>query len=202
MAYFAVGQPIGPDPYSGELLIRTAGNPRGAAAEIRNAVHEIDSKLPIEKVTTLGKQVDDSFRPAKNLTTFCGFFGLLALLLASIGLYGTMAYAVARRTREIGIRMALGAERGNVLWMVLRESASLVLFGLILGAPLAMAGAGWLKSFLFDLPTVDLTGIGAAIVLLTAASAIAAYLPARRATQSRSYGRPEVRVARHDHQPP
>ncbi|MGA8593972.1 MAG: ABC transporter permease [Bryobacteraceae bacterium] len=183
MAYFAVGQPIGPDPYSGELLIRTAGNPSGAAAEIRNAVHEIDSRLPIEKVTTLGKQVDDSFRPAKNLTTFCGFFGLLALLLASIGLYGTMAYAVARRTNEIGIRMALGAERGNVLWMVLRESAAFVLLGLLLGAPLAMAGARWLKSFLFDLPTVDMTGISAAIVLLVAASAIAAYLPARRATR-------------------
>jgi predicted permease len=183
MAYFAIGQPIGPDPYSGELLIRTAGNPSGAAAEIRQAVHEIDSKLPIDGAKTLSKQVNDSFRPAKNLTTFCGFFGLLALLLASIGLYGTMAYSVGRRTNEIGIRMALGAQHGNVLWMVLRESALLVLFGLILSAPLAIAGARWMRSFLFDLPTVDLTGIGAAIALLAAASTIAAYLPARRATR-------------------
>jgi predicted permease len=183
MAYFSVWQPGGWDPYSGELLIRTAGNPSGAAAEVRQALHEIDSKLPIVKVTTLGKQVDDSFRPAKTMTTFCGLFGLLALLLASIGLYGTMAYSVARRTNEIGIRMALGAERGNVLWMVLRESAVLIVLGLLLGAPLAMAGGRWIKSFLFGLPPVDLTGIGAAVVLMAAASAIAAYLPARRATR-------------------
>ena len=117
------------------------------------------------------------------MATLCGVFALLALLLASIGLYGTMAYAVARRTNEIGIRMALGAARGDVLWMILRQSVILIAAGLALGLPLAVASTRWIKSYLFGIPAMDAVGIGAAIALLVGVSMLAGYVPARRATK-------------------
>ena len=117
------------------------------------------------------------------ITNLCSFFGLLALLLASIGLYGTIAYSVVRRTNEIGIRMALGAQRPQVLWMVLREAVTLVVLGLTFGLPMAMGATRWIKSFLFGTPPVDLAGISAAIAVMAAVSALASFLPARRATK-------------------
>jgi ABC-type antimicrobial peptide transport system permease subunit len=111
-----------------------------------------------------------------------GFFATLALLLASIGLYGLMSYAVTRRTREIGIRVALGAQRENVLWIVLRETLALAIIGLAIGIPCAIAACRLISSMLFGLSPSDLPTITAVSVLLLLVALFAGYLPARRAS--------------------
>jgi predicted permease len=183
MAYFSAWQSGGWEAYVGELLIRTSHDASGAATEVRQAIHQLDSRLPIINVTTLREQVDGSLYQERMITHLCSFFGLLALLLASIGLYGTIAYSVMRRTNEIGIRRALGAQRPHVLWMVLREAVALVILGLTFGLPLALGATRWIKRFLFGTPPVDLAGIGAALIFILAVSTLAGFLPARRATK-------------------
>ena len=110
-------------------------------------------------------------------------FGGLATLLAAIGLYGVMSYSVARRTREIGIRMALGAERSSVLWLVLREVALMVLVGVAIGVPLAVALSRIVQSQLFALSANDPIALAGAAIVLVAVALVAGYLPARRATR-------------------
>jgi len=170
------------DAYAGELMIRTSCDPSGVIAEVRRVLSETDSRLPILGVQTLREQVYESLHEERMITRSCSFFGLLALLLACVGLYGTMAYSVARRTNEIGIRMALGARRSHVLWMFLRDSVALVFMGLIFGLPLAVGATRWIKSFLYGIPSIDWVAISGTIALLIAVSALAACLPARRAT--------------------
>ena len=112
-----------------------------------------------------------------------GAFGLLALTLTCIGLYGLLAYSVAQRTKEIGIRMALGAQGARVVALVLKSGVRLVLIGIALGLPAASAASRWVESMLFGLTPNDPAAIGGAIVLLTTAAQLAAYLPARRASR-------------------
>ncbi len=169
--------------YAGVLIVRTSQDPSGAIAEVRRVISETDSQLPILGVQTLHEKIYESLDQERMITRSCSFFGLLALLLACIGLYGTMAYSVARRTNEIGIRMALGAQRSRILWLFLRDSVALVVLGLTLGLPLAMGATHWIKTLLFGLPAIDWVAISGAIVLMVAVSALAAYLPARRATK-------------------
>ncbi len=186
MAFFSLWQAGADkhlDAYAGELMIRTSQDPSGAVAEVRRALTEIDSRLPILGVQTLHEQIYESLHQERMITKSCGFFGFLALLLACIGLYGTMAYSVARRTNEIGIRMALGAQRSRILWLFLRDSVVLVVLGLTLGLPLAMGATRWIRSFLFGLPSVNWVAISGTIVVMVVVSAGAAYLPARRATK-------------------
>jgi len=186
MAFFSLWQAGADkhlDAYAGELMIRTSQDPSGAVAEVRRVLSETDSRLPILGVQTLRDQIYESLRQERMITKSCSFFGLLALLLACIGLYGTMAYSVARRTNEIGIRMALGAQRSRILWLFLRDSVALVVLGLTLGLPLAMGATRWIKTFLFGLPAIDWVAIGGTIVVMVAVSALAAYLPARQATK-------------------
>ncbi len=137
----------------------------------------------LSDVTTLDDQVDKSLYQQKMVAGLCSIFGIAALLLAAIGIYGTVAYAVARRTTEIGIRMAIGAQRKSVLWMVLRESVLLIAIGLAFGLPLALAAMRWIRSFLFDVPIADPLAISTAVVLIAIASSLAGYLPALRATK-------------------
>jgi ABC-type antimicrobial peptide transport system permease subunit len=111
-----------------------------------------------------------------------GFFAVLALLLASIGLYGLMSYAVTRRTREIGVRVAVGAQRKNVLWIVLRETLVLVMIGIAIGIPCALATTRLISSMLFGLSSTDLPTIIAVSFLLLAVALFAGYLPARKAS--------------------
>ncbi|MGC2803654.1 MAG: FtsX-like permease family protein, partial [Candidatus Acidiferrum sp.] len=111
-----------------------------------------------------------------------GFFATLALLLASIGLYGLMSYAVTRRTREIGIRVAVGAQRQNVLWLVLRETLTLTLLGIVVGIPAALAVSRLIASMFFGLSPSDLPTIAAVSLLLLVVALLAGYLPARRAS--------------------
>jgi ABC-type antimicrobial peptide transport system permease subunit len=125
--------------------------------------------------------VDDSLQTDRFIARLAGAFGLLAMLLASIGLYGIMAYTVARRTRDIGIRMALGAQPGGVLWLVLRETLLLVLIGVAVGLPLAFGGTRLIKSMLFGMGIVDPVAMIVPAITLAAVAALAGFLPARRA---------------------
>jgi ABC-type antimicrobial peptide transport system permease subunit len=143
----------------------------------------VNNKLPILDVTTLRSQVDHTLYSHKLITGLCGVFGLIASLLACIGIYGTIAYSVARRTVEIGIRMAVGARRRHVLWLVLRDSLISICAGLAIGLPLARFVARSIKSFVFGVPPVDPLAIAAAACAIAALSLLAGYLPARRATR-------------------
>ncbi|HEX7360974.1 MAG TPA: ABC transporter permease [Bryobacteraceae bacterium] len=185
MAFFSLwqGQPAAWAAYIGDLIIRTQGDPSSVVPEVKRTLASIDSRLPILQITTLNHQIDNTLQQQRMITTLCSAFGILALLLAAIGIYGTMAYAVARRTTEIGIRMALGAQRGNILWMILRDSVILIVAGLAIGFPLALAGTHWIRSFLFGVPAADPAAIAAAVLLIALLALLAGYLPARRAAR-------------------
>jgi predicted permease len=183
MAFIAAWQLDGDSPYAGELLLRTTGDSAGVLAEVRRVLHNINDKLPVLDVTTLARQVDKTLYQQKLITTLCSIFGVAALLLAAIGIYGTVAYTVARRTTEIGVRMALGAPREAVLWMVLRESLVLIAVGLVFGLPLAAVAIRWIRSFVFGVPILDPLAFGGAVIVIAIVSMLAAYVPGRRATK-------------------
>ena len=139
--------------------------------------------MPISEVTTLSDQFRETLNQDRLVTQLVSFFGSLALLLACIGLYGMMAHSVTRRTNEIGIRMALGAERSTIVKMVLRETLLLVIVGLFIGVPSALLAARFISSQLYGLgPSDPRTFIAAAVVLVGVAIA-AGYVPARRASR-------------------
>jgi predicted permease len=169
--------------YQATIHIRTQSDPTPLTPQVRQMINQIDDKLPIFGVTTLTDQVRQNLNQERLIAQLVSFFGALALILACIGLYGVMAHGVARRTSEIGIRMALGARSGNIAWMILRETLYLVLAGLVIGVPAALLGARLISTQLFGLsPTDPLTLVGAAVVLAVVAM-LAGYLPARRASR-------------------
>ena len=149
--------------------------------EVRREVASVDRNLPVFRAKTLVAQTEESLMEERLLATVSGFFGALALLLACVGLYGLMAYAVARRTAEIGIRLALGARRDHIMWLVLRETLWLTLAGIAAGVPLALCAARYAKSVLFGIGTADPFTIAATVVTLIGVAALAGYIPARRA---------------------
>jgi predicted permease len=163
--------------------LRSTVPPAGIAVDARRAVQEIDKNLPILEISPLTVLIDRSLAPERLIASIIGLFSLLALVLASLGLYGIMAYAVARRTNEIGIRMALGAEPGRVLWLVLREALQLVAFGLAIGIPLALAMSRVVRGMLFGLSPSDPRTIAFAAALMMMVAVLAAYIPARRAAR-------------------
>jgi len=161
--------------------VRTVADPASVSAALRKTVRDTDSALRPIEIKTMPGLVDESLHTDQFIAKLSGAFGLLAVLLASIGLYGVMAYTVARRTRDIGIRMALGAQPNGVLWLVLRETLLLVLIGLAAGLPVALGGAHLLRSMLFGVGVADPAAILFATVLLCLVAALAGLLPARRA---------------------
>jgi predicted permease len=163
--------------------VRTLGNPAAAASAIRRAVAEVDSNVPIFEMQTEEQAVDSLLSWDRLFATLSAIFGALALLLAAIGLYGVRAYAVARRTSEIGIRMALGADRGAIAQMILRETGWLTLFGVALGLGAACAVTRYVQSMLYGIPPRDFWTFAGAAAVLTAVAALAGYLPARRAAR-------------------
>jgi predicted permease len=165
------------------LCVRTVGDPTKVTAAIRREVQSIDTNVPVYNVRTLEAQLDESLSQERLVATLSSWFGAFALLLAAIGLYGVLAYSVTRRTNEIGLRMALGAERGGVIWMVLREALLLVGMGVAIGVPLALALARSVSSLLYGLKPTDSLTISVAVVLLFLVAAVAIYLPARRASR-------------------
>jgi predicted permease len=163
--------------------VRTARNPMNWAPAIRQAVQGLDKNVPLSQIKTQTEQIDETILNERLFAKLTSFFGLLALGLACVGLYGTMSYAVVRRTNEIGIRMALGAQKRRVLGMVLKESLLLVAVGIALGLPLAFAATRLVKSFLFGLTPTDPLALLGSTLVLAAVAALAGYLPARRATR-------------------
>ena len=163
-------------------VVSIQGNPDTAAAAVRQAVQRLDPNLPIFDLKTMTAQVSESLYIQRMVAALSVTFGALATMLAAIGLYGVMSYAVARRTREIGIRMALGAERGKVMWLVLKEVAVLAAIGVAAG----LAGAFYLtrqvQSQLFGLSPHDPATLIGAVVLLLLVALVAGFVPARRAT--------------------
>jgi predicted permease len=162
--------------------VRTAGDPPLLIPSVRRAVAEVDRSLALSDVKTQDQQIDEALVQEKLTARLASFFGTLALALAAIGLYGTLTYTVGRRTNEIGVRVALGASRKQILKMVLREAFALVLIGILLGLPLALAAGRLVASQLYGLKTSDPLTLSAAIGLLAAVASLAAYLPARRAS--------------------
>ena len=166
----------------GNLVVRVSGS-TSVVPQIRQVVKTIDRNLPVDDVVTLSEQIGRSLVQQKLVARLATFFGLLALLLACVGLYGVMSYGVARRTNEIGIRMALGARAANVLWLVLREALLLVLIGLVVGVVASLAVTKTAASLLYELKPNDPLTIALATLLLAGVAAVAGYLPARRAAR-------------------
>jgi predicted permease len=164
------------------LCIRTSGNAAGLLDAVRRHVASIDPAIPVLASRTVEDYIDNNLLVDRLLATLSGFFGILALLLAAVGLYGVISYAVTRRTREIGVRMALGAERRSVLWLVARYAGGLVIAGAAIGIPAAIALSRFVKSFLFGIGAQDTAAIVGATATLLAAAALASFIPARRAT--------------------
>ena len=169
------------DCYAHTILIRTSGDPTRTIADLRAAVAQVDPTLPLLRVTTIHDQVSNLISHDELISTLTSLFSLLALLLAAIGLYGVMSYNVARRTNEIGIRIALGAQSANVLRMIMRESIVLLAMGTALGLPLAAMATKVIKQQLFAMDAIDPVSFAIALLVVGLMTVIAGWLPARRA---------------------
>ncbi len=163
--------------------LRTTGDPLLLVNSVGTVVHEVAPQLPVADVTTQQRRIQGTIREERIFARLCAVFGALALLMACIGLYGSMAWTVARRTSEIGIRMALGAQRPGIVWMVLREVFALTAVGLAIGGIAVWQTTSLLKSFLFNLKPTDPVTLAAAVCILLASALVAGYLPARRAAR-------------------
>ena len=167
----------------GALVVRTSGHPESFTSAVVEQIHTENPDQPVYDVRSMEDWLDQSLQSRNLLTGLVTLFGGSSLLLASVGLYGVLSYAVAQRTQEIGIRMALGATGRNVLWLVLRHSVLIVLVGIALGLPLAWVCTRLLASFLYGLTPTDPAAIMIATSLLILVALLAGYLPARRATR-------------------
>jgi putative ABC transport system permease protein len=165
------------------LLVRTAGNPASLLGPIQSEVKALDSGLPLYNVKTMRQQINLSVWPQEMASGVLGAFGLLALLLAAVGIYGMMSFVVAQRTHEIGIRMALGAARRDVVISVLAQALRLVLAGLALGLAGALALTRFLAGLLFAVKPTDPATFAGVCLILTVVAVLASYLPARRAAR-------------------
>jgi len=175
-------QPLAQNHETGMTLhVRAAGDPMNIAAAVRREVNSIEKNLPLTDLQPMSALIGASLYPARMGAVLIGVFGLLALLLAAVGLYGVMSYAVSQRTREIGVRMALGAQARDVLRLVLREAMTLVVIGMTIGWGLAAALSRLIESFLFGVGSMDAVTFAAIPILLTMVALLASYLPARRA---------------------
>jgi predicted permease len=182
MVFLPVLQLQGEDLFTHTVLIRTLADPAGAKEALRRVLAQVDPNLPPLRMETLNELVDQSVAREQMVSRLSTFFSLLALLLACIGLYGVMSYSVVRRANEIGIRMALGAQRNGVLWLVLRETLVLLGLGIGLGVPAALAAMQYIRSQLFGVGPFDPPTLALAISVILLVTVIAGYLPARRAT--------------------
>jgi predicted permease len=167
----------------GSLAVRYEGDFNTMATAVQQAIHSVNRTLPISHITTLDEQVSRSITNQRLIAELSAFFGVLAVFLSAIGIYGLMSYVVSRRTNEIGIRMALGAERAGVRWMVMREILLLIVAGIVIGAVLALAASRLVGSMLYGLRATEPGNLALAMAVLLAVALVAGYLPARRASQ-------------------
>jgi predicted permease len=166
----------------GDFEVRYSGDLGAISKEVQEAIRGVDRTLPISDVGTLGEEVARSYTNETIIAELSAFFALVAVFLSCIGIYGVMSYLVGRRTGEIGIRMALGAGRGAVAWQVMREIVILVLAGIAIGLPAALAGGRLVGNLLYGVSGRDPVSEGAAVAFVIAAGLLAGYLPARRAS--------------------
>jgi putative ABC transport system permease protein len=166
-----------------DIAVRTAGDPLRLAPAVTAAVRAVDPEQPITDMQTMARAIHNRAIGLNYMAALMGIFGVLALVLSAVGVYGVMAHLVNEETHEIGIRMALGASRGSVLGMVLRRGMVTTVIGMVLGLPLAYALARLMSSLIFGISATDpMTFIGIPLALISAA-ALAVYVPARRATR-------------------
>jgi predicted permease len=170
---------------SGQMVyeLRTGGDPLTLAASARQVVRQADARIPISSLITQARAIDQTIGQERTFAMLCTCFAVLAVLIACVGLYGLMAYSVARRTNEIGIRIALGAERPRVIWMVLREVVAMAAVGLAIGLPAAFGASRLVQSFLFQMKPNDPLALTLAASTLLAAAVLAGYVPAWRASR-------------------
>jgi macrolide transport system ATP-binding/permease protein len=181
MTVFVAASQFSPDRVT--YALRTAGDPLRYVNSVHEIVREADSRTPVKNVVTQAAEIDRTISREVMFAKLCTGFAVLALLMACVGLYGTMSYNVARQTGEIGIRMALGAQRGAVVWMVLRRVLLLAAAGLAVSVPAALMASRLVKSFLFDTQPNDPGTLALAGVVLLSAAILAGYAPARRASR-------------------
>ncbi len=165
------------------LVVKTAGDPAALASSMRRAIRDLDPSLAVHQVSTLEEIVANEAKPARFASLLSGFFALLALALASLGIYGLLAYSVSQRSGEFGIRLALGAEPGHIFGIVLREGARLAVIGSALGVAASVSLSRWLTSMLFGISPVDPVTYAAILAALATLVLLACYVPARRATR-------------------
>jgi predicted permease len=181
MVFLPMLQSGGEDAYTSELAIRVNGDPAALGAAVREAIARVDPRLPISQLITIDRQLSDALNQQRLFARLVGVFGALAVLLACVGLYGVVAQSVARRANEVGIRMALGAQRRTIVGMVLKETLLLIGIGLAVGLPAALAGAQVIRGRLFGVGTADPLTILGTSLLLTLVAALAGFIPASRA---------------------
>jgi len=165
------------------LVVAGGGDEQGMLAAVRGELEALDANVPIFDSKTLSEHLDIMLFPARLGASLLAGFGLLGLALAGVGLYGVVAFSVARRTREVGIRMAIGAQRSEVVGMVVREGMALVAVGLALGLGAAWLGSGVLKSLLYGISPSDPITFAVVAGLLAVVALVANVVPARRAAQ-------------------
>jgi macrolide transport system ATP-binding/permease protein len=161
--------------------IRSSDRPLQYASSVREIVRQLDSRIPVSDIKTQAAHIDQSISSEVALARLCTAFAVLALTIACVGLYGTVAFNVARRTSEIGIRMALGAQATRILWLILREVLLLTFCGLAIGFPVVLAATRYVRSFLYGIEPNDPLAIAGAIIMLVVSGLAAGYIPARRA---------------------
>jgi ABC-type antimicrobial peptide transport system permease subunit len=174
-----------PPPQLGQMTyaMRTESDPLRYAGAVRQIVHEADGRVAVNNLKTQAADIDQTINQEIVFARLCSAFAILALTIACVGLYATMAYAVARRTSEIGLRLALGAGRGAVIWMMLRDVCVLAAVGLAIGASAALAASRLIESFLFETKPNDPRAVALAAAILLISALTAGYGPARRASR-------------------
>jgi len=164
-----------------QAIVRTHGEPAAALGSIRTAMAAVDADLPVAKVSTLQTIVDQSMTRPRFAMLLLGGFGVVALALASIGMYGVIAHSVNQRTREIGVRMALGADPGQVFGMMLKQGARLAGLGIAIGVGTALGVTQLLKTYLYQVKSTDPATFVGVAALLVSVALLACWIPARRA---------------------
>ena len=165
------------------LMVRTAGDPAGLLALVRNEMRSINKDVPVFSVQTMTERIGGLLASDRMVALLLSIFGGAALLLAAIGIYGVIGYSVAQRTREIGIRVALGAERRDILKLIVGQGMTLIVIGVGLGLALSFALSRVVQSQLFGISATDPLTFGAIVLLLIVVALLACFFPARRATK-------------------
>lgn len=183
-----------PEVHDVRLYVRSAGNPAPVLSGLRGVIRSVDPNVVVDHAKTLEVQIDEDLSTDRLLATLSTFFSTLATLLACIGLYGVMAYTVARRTNDIGIRMAVGAARRDVLWLVLRQAFLLVGIGIAVGVPLTFTLTRLISSLLYGLSPTDPLTLSASVVILLAVAGLSKLPPRASCLPSRSASGATLRI--------